>query len=404
MTKKLGGKYRIETKLGQGGTSAVYLAYDETIGRRVVLKAAAKEEAGWKEDAICREIDMLAALDCVGIPKILDCLEENDRKIMVMDYIEGENLGEYIERTGPMEEKRALTVFHELAGILEYLHLNGIIFLDLKPSNIMMAYKGGIKLIDFGSAVRKKEACGEFVRYGTYGFAAPELLEGKEVDERADIYSFGATGYYLLTGISPAKPPYKLMPVSDWNKALSKSTETILQNCMHREKELRYGNMEQICSDLSSGVKARPTAAGFIQEYFKRRGKVLLKQEKNIFCSDKRPAWMLRSVLLSVFISGLCTALNWNSPDITKLYAASPDSRLFVNVRNEIGQKLLIREGSIYYTKESIVFEIPVRELEPDIEYEVRILSKNIQSGHEKERKFQIVRQEDGKCTERIPE
>src|SRR6266700_151947 len=157
----LNGRYQLETRIGQGGMGAVYKAIDTRFNNRTIaikemsnvgLSEASIQEA---EAAFERESHLLADLMHPNLPRIYDHFTENDRSYLVMDFIEGETLEDYLQRANgdPMPLEQVLTWGEELCDVLSYLHTHQppIVFRDLKPSNVMIS-NGHIFLIDFGIA------------------------------------------------------------------------------------------------------------------------------------------------------------------------------------------------------------------------------------------------------------
>jgi serine/threonine-protein kinase len=149
---------------------------------------------------------MLNTLDHTNLPKVIDYFLEKDRYYLVMDYIKGRTVKDYIENNSA-DMETVEKIMYQLCDILEYLHGQHIIFRDLKPSNIMILPDFKIKLIDFGIArIFKDSKQYDTVIVGTPGFCPPEQYGRGQTDERSDIYSLGANLYYMLTGKVPDLP------------------------------------------------------------------------------------------------------------------------------------------------------------------------------------------------------
>jgi WD40 repeat protein len=196
--------------LGEGGMGAVYKAVDLRLDNRLVAVKEMLPQAGLPYDAVAafrQEANMLAKLRHSNLPVIYDHFCENGRWYLVMDFIDGETLEEYVNSTQesylPVNEVLAIGI--ELCTILDYLHAQRppIIFRDLKPLNIMRTRAGKLYLIDFGIARHFKTGQGRdtFI-LGTPGYAAPEVAYG-QTTPRSDIYSLGVTLYRLLSGHRP---------------------------------------------------------------------------------------------------------------------------------------------------------------------------------------------------------
>lgn len=201
-----GGRYRIVRPLGEGGMSAVYLAEDLKLpGKRWAVKRT--REYGISELSASREAAVLMKLSHPYLPHVVDFFppDEEGYSHLVMEYIDGVTLQQLFEQNGGELPLQAIIRYAvQLCELLHYLHgleSGPVIFRDIKPSNIMVDTQDHVRLIDFGIA--RKHTPGretDTVALGTIGYAAPELLEQGYSDYRSDLYSLGATLYYLLSG------------------------------------------------------------------------------------------------------------------------------------------------------------------------------------------------------------
>ena len=215
-------RYRIISRLGNGGFGAVYKAEDMQSGNRLV---AVKEmnrggltplEITSAADAFKREALLLAQLKHPSLPGIYDHFSEAGRWYLVMDYIEGETLEARFDRLGRMRVEEVLQVGMQLCEVLGYLHncQPPVIFRDLKPANIIVSPQGRIYLIDFGLARLFDPAQSKNSSpFGSPGYAAPEQYDSPQTTVRADVYSLGATLHQLLTGAYPPLRPFEFTPI-----------------------------------------------------------------------------------------------------------------------------------------------------------------------------------------------
>ena len=203
----LQNRYRIDTLLGEGGMGAVYRASDQRLRQFVAIKEnrmASPASARQFE----REALMMARLRHPNLPRVTDHFVRSDgAQYLVMDYIEGEDLGQILQRTGPLDEARALAWIDQVCDALAYLHSRTppIIHRDIKPGNIKITPNGQVFLVDFGIAkigeARAKTRAGAIGV--TPGFSPPEQYAAGGTDARSDVYAVGATLYTLLTGRTP---------------------------------------------------------------------------------------------------------------------------------------------------------------------------------------------------------
>ncbi len=216
------GDYRVLAKLGQGGMGAVYKAVHTRLGKVVAVKVL---PAGRVADprAVARfhrEMEAVGALEHPNLVRALDAREEAGVHLLVMEYLEGTDLGRFLHRHGPLPVAVACEVVRQAAVGLQYAHERfGLVHRDLKPSNLMLTPDGTVKVLDLGLArlarplengpqpdaadLTSADEC-----LGTYDYMAPEQwLEPSAVDVRADIYSLGCTLFQLLTGRLPYSGP-----------------------------------------------------------------------------------------------------------------------------------------------------------------------------------------------------
>lgn len=265
--ERLSGRYKIERTLGKGGMGAVYLASQESLGgKKVAVKEMVLQDSRATESAVeqfRREATFLAHLDHPNLVKVTDFFSEGDKHYLVMDYVEGETLQSALERRQkPYSWQELKPYARSLVKVLHYLHTRepAILFRDLKPANIMIDRKGRLKLIDFGIA--RVAAPGmethTFIRgTGTNGFSPIEQYgNGETTDQRADIYAFGATLYYLMTGKIPpnavarASVGQTLEPASTYNPELPTGMDAILSRCLEVRRDMRYATIRDVAKNL----------------------------------------------------------------------------------------------------------------------------------------------------------
>lgn len=250
MEEILAEKYELKESIGNGGSGTVYLVWDRNLGKHMALK----------EMEICgiweREKEVLKELRHPALPVITDCFEENGKKYLVMDYIEGMTLLQYLERFGRVGEKKAVIWAKELAEVLCYLHeqCTPVIYRDMKPSNVMIDKEGRLKLIDFGTVyLRHSDSRKQYMRAGTSGYAAPEQMAEDaflKTDERSDVYGLGATLHHMLTGKNPTRPPFMRAPIRSYDRTLSPALEKLVGKAVMQDKDKRYKSMRHMKEEL----------------------------------------------------------------------------------------------------------------------------------------------------------
>ena len=247
MRKIWNNQYEQLRKIGEGASGRVMLARDLHLNRLVAIK----EMEQIRE--IRREMELLKALKHPGLPDIYDYFEEDRHGFLVMEYVEGVTLKEYLEQQGKPELTQAIVWMKELLDILVYLHEQhpAVVYRDLKPANLIIQEEGHLKLIDLGGAFfRCHNQSEERVSIGTPGYSAPEQWNGIQADVSCDIFSFGAVAHELLTGVNPLKPPYERRPVRRYDRRIPVSYEQMIQKCTREHPKERYASMREVLKAL----------------------------------------------------------------------------------------------------------------------------------------------------------
>jgi serine/threonine-protein kinase len=214
----LAGRYRIERLLGSGGMGSVYRAEHVLMRKACAVKVLHREMTQVKEVVARFEREAVAAAR-IEHPNVATATDfgqlENGSFYLVLEFIEGQSLGQLIAETGPLKEERALLIARQIADALAAAHAAGIVHRDLKPDNVMLVSKEGasdfVKVLDFGIAKVKIEEPGPNEQaltrlntvMGTPEYMSPEQARGEPVDHRADLYTVGVILYEMLSGRSP---------------------------------------------------------------------------------------------------------------------------------------------------------------------------------------------------------
>jgi len=250
-------RYRILDFLGRGGMGAVFLCEDMRLpGKRWAVKemlAYDPETVDQVEESFKREAQMLSGLRHRNLPIIVDYFSVEGKQYLVMEWIEGDTLSKVITREGPTAETEALRWALELAQVLDYLHRQEkpVIFRDLKPENIIMSQDRHMKVVDFGLARQfDPNKRRDTQASGSVGYAPPEQWEdASQTDERSDIYSLGATLYYVLTG-RPPSPIYGSHRLRPHRPDIEAGTEAIVLRCLQPDPSNRYSGTGELIRDL----------------------------------------------------------------------------------------------------------------------------------------------------------
>jgi serine/threonine-protein kinase len=208
------GDFQILRKLGEGGMGQVYLAQQMSLKRKVALKLLRADLAA-NATALKRfraEAEAVAQATHPNIVQVYDIQNVNDLYYMALEYVEGRNLRQFLEKKGPPEVLLSLSIIRQVAAALQRAAELGIVHRDIKPENILLTRRGEVKVADFGlsrffgdEATQALHLTQSGITLGTPLYMSPEQVEGKAVDPRTDIYSFGVTCYHLLSG----NPPFR---------------------------------------------------------------------------------------------------------------------------------------------------------------------------------------------------
>ena len=242
-------KYRVIKDIGKGGMSDVFLAENIKLGNQWAIKRVSKRH---KTINLLAEPSILKDLNHPLIPRIVDIEEDEKYLYIIEEYVKGINLEEYRKQSTNISEKTIVNIAMQICEVLKYLHTREpypIIFRDLKPSNIMLTEENKIKFVDFGIAREYKYSSEtDTVLLGTRGFAAPEQFGLGQSDVRTDIYSFGVTLYYLLSGkkIESTKENIDSSEYGNYSDIL----ENIINKCIRIQPDERYQSANEIKEDL----------------------------------------------------------------------------------------------------------------------------------------------------------
>jgi TolB-like protein len=267
--------YRVDSKLGAGGMGEVYRAHDETLDRDVALKVLPEEMASDPERLARfeREARTLAALNHPNIVTIHEVGEAESVHFLAMELVSGRTVAEIIPKTGlPLEQIIAFAV--PLADALAAAHERGIVHRDLKSNNLMVTDDGRVKVLDFGLArlrprpvseettqLREEELTREGVIVGTLPYMAPEQIQGKEADQRSDIFSLGVVLYEMATGQRPfrgdtfaelASSILRDRPksINDQRGELPPDLARVVRRCLEKDPERRFQSTKDLRTEL----------------------------------------------------------------------------------------------------------------------------------------------------------
>ena len=268
--KRLDGRYEIQEIIGVGGMAVVYKAHDNVENRTVAIKIL-KEEFVSNEEFIRRfknESKAIAVLSHPNIVKVYDVSFGDLIQYIVMEYIDGITLKEFIERQGSLRWKDAVYFTIQILKGLQHAHDKGIVHRDVKPQNIMVLSDGTIKVADFGIArfARNEQRTITEKAIGSVHYISPEQARGEKTDEKADICSVGVMLYEMLTGQLPFEAESAVSVAimqlqrdpklpTEINPAIPLGLEQITMHAMQKTPERRYQSASEFLCDLEQFKK-----------------------------------------------------------------------------------------------------------------------------------------------------
>ena len=279
--KRLDGRYEVQEIIGVGGMSVVYKAYDNVDDRIVAVKIL-KDEFLQNDDFVRRfknESKAIAVMSHPNIVKVYDVSFGEKLQYIVMEYVDGITLKEYIQKQGAITWNDALYFTTQILRALQHAHDKGIVHRDIKPQNIMLLADGHIKVTDFGIARFSRSETKTLTEnaIGSVHYISPEQAKGEFTDERADIYSLGVVLYEMLAGRVPfdadSAVSVALMQVQadakrliDINPDIPRGVEQICAHAMEKNPANRYQSATEMLFDVEEVIKNPATT--FDYSYF----------------------------------------------------------------------------------------------------------------------------------------
>jgi serine/threonine-protein kinase len=259
-------RYELEELVGTGGMSSVYRARDQLLERLVALKVLHPHYSDDAEyvERFRREARSVAQLSHPHIVTVIDRGEDDGQQYIVFEYVDGENLKQFLERTGPLPTRRAVELALEIADALAFAHEHGLVHRDVKPQNVLLTPDGDAKVTDFGIARSLDVEHGVTQTgtvLGTSNYLSPEQASGQATTVATDVYSLGVVLYELLTGEVPfpgenfvavamkhlnEQPPDVLEKRPDVPLRLAAAVDRALE----KDPARRFGSMDQFAWEL----------------------------------------------------------------------------------------------------------------------------------------------------------
>jgi tRNA A-37 threonylcarbamoyl transferase component Bud32 len=273
----LSGRYRLDARIGSGGMSTVYRAFDQTLERQVAIKLLHRQIADDPDqlERFRREARAVAQLSHPHIVTVIDAGEEEGRPYIVFEYVPGETLKELIKREGPLDVDEAAAYAIEIARALGYAHGRNIVHRDVKPQNVLIDDEGSAKITDFGIARTLDEegltADGRVL--GTTDYVSPEQALGHQVTGQSDIYSLGVVLFEMLTGDVPFRGENQvavamkhvrepLPDVQELRPEVSATLAAVVDRATAKDLERRYESDEGMVDDLEEALAIETARSG----------------------------------------------------------------------------------------------------------------------------------------------
>jgi serine/threonine protein kinase/tetratricopeptide (TPR) repeat protein len=268
------GRYQVIEELGHGGMGRVYKVFDTDIKEKIALKLLRPEIALDKEtvERFSNELKLARKISHRNVCRMFDLGKAEGMTFITMEFVAGEDLKKLIRKTGQLGAGRAVSIAKQVSeGLAEAHHLS-IVHRDLKPQNIMVDEDGNARIMDFGIArsLKVKGITGAGVMIGTPEYMSPEQVEGKEVDQRSDIYSLGIILYEMVAGRVPFEgdTPFTIgvkhkcdLPRDprEINPQLPEELSSLILRCLEKDKAKRYQSAEELHSELNALEEEIPT-------------------------------------------------------------------------------------------------------------------------------------------------
>lgn len=267
------GRYQIIDELGKGGMGKVYRVLDKKLNEEVALKLIKPEISLDKKtvERFSNELKISRKIIHKNIARMFDLNEEKETHYITMEYVRGEDLKRLIRKMGQLGAAQAIPIAKQICKGLGEAHRLGVVHRDLKPQNVMVDEDGDARIMDFGIArsLESRGITGAGVMIGTPEYMSPEQVEGKDVDQRSDIYSLGIILYEMVTGRVPFEgdTPFTIgmkhkgetpkNPI-ELNAQIPEDLSRLILKCLEKDKDKRYQSAGEVLEELGNIERGMP--------------------------------------------------------------------------------------------------------------------------------------------------
>lgn len=280
--EKIGGKYEVVRKLGEGATSAVYLSYDPFAEREVAVKLISpdvlkdRERGRQFRHMLVNEASLAGKLIHPHIVQIFDAVVGDEESYIVMEYVPGGTLEQFCTHDALLPIERVVEIIFKCTRALEYANRLGVTHRDIKPANLLLGQGGDIKISDFGACMQTGEdqTQTQVMGVGSPAYMSPQQVQEQTLNHQTDIYALGVVMYQLLTGRLPfhASSNYGMIyqicnidppPPSTFRQDIPPALDAIVAHAMQKQLADRYASWAGFAHDLAQAFRHRQVMTHF---------------------------------------------------------------------------------------------------------------------------------------------
>ena len=280
------GPYRIIRLVNRGGQGSVYLGYDKRLHRRVAIKIYPLPVARGARKRLLREAQLVASMQSPKVVQIHDVIESREHLAMVMEYVPGCDLDEFLKAVKPSISS-ILTITADIAGALTVARQQGIVHGDVKASNVLIGTNGRVKLTDFGIARGAETGTAQG---GSPPALSPEQYLGKPLDGRSDLFALGCLLYRMVCGVHPFFVEGRLD-----RRALLELPATPLEQRVSADVELPQALLDLAVALLQKDPSDRPSSTRVVRQILRRAGRDIPLAASNSLLQEARPCFRTES-------------------------------------------------------------------------------------------------------------